>query len=205
MQCDRYSYSLSDLGDQYGRGYTLEIECQPCPLGSKCDDGEKSACDVGRKCEGGRAEDCPAGDKCPGTPIEQPCNMLFYQKDKGVNEECLPCPKGKQCAVVTDATDTPNSQYCYNENDDIICLETIDADYAVSVGVDCDQGYYCPEGEKLPCEPGTFNENFGRDTKCTACKAGFFCANYGSTDEEGQGKSSKFQIITRRIIHFRCL
>ena len=192
MQCGRYSYSLSDLGDQYGRGYTLETECQPCPLGSKCNDGEKSACDAGRKCEGGRAEDCPAGHKCPGTPIEQPCNMLFYQKDKGENEECLPCPKGEQCAVVTDNTDTPNSQYCYNENDDIICLETIDADYAISVGVDCDQGYYCPEGQKVPCEPGTFNENSGREIKCTACEAGFFCANYGSTDKEGQGKFFTF-------------
>ena len=44
----------------------------------------------------------------------------------------------------------------------------------------CDKGYYCPNGVKLPCTPGTYNNLYGQ-VKCRKCPSGDYTDYEAST------------------------
>jgi hypothetical protein len=94
-------------------------------------------CAPGYICGEGSSEltgtaDCPINHYCPGTDTSMaitPCEDGFYSNEGGLStaEECILCPAGYYCSVLSDAT-PPNY--------------STDTIYVTA----CPEGYYCPAG-----------------------------------------------------------
>ena len=145
----------------YGNGTGLS-ECTPCPGGTYCaSEGlavPEGQCEAGYYCT--EASDsptppaaiCPAGARCPaGAYVPTLCAAGFYQPNAG-QDECLRCPAGSYC----DGVDT-------------------------AVAIECELGYYCPEGTfsrtQRPCPKGTYGAATGlsAESECAPCPGGSYC------------------------------
>ena len=109
----------------------------------------------------------------------------------------IPCPKGMYCQAGTSINLTnmnvlTTPQPCFES---MHCPEG--SSNPMGAG-ECDEGFYCPFGEKLSCpigtfcpqkgqwepfacEPGSFNGMVGQ-TRCTPCPMGFICPGFGRID-----------------------
>ena len=158
-QADSQSPEKCPVGEfSYKLGLTAETECLSCLPGYYCptsgikEKGEMSLCSAGYYCKeaafigtpetdptgASRYGPCPPGHFCPsGTAEPIPCPPGTYSSAEGLQTEgsCTQCTAGKYCPTsgLTAAT------------------------------LDCDAGYFCPAGEKVPRR------------EANKCDAGFYC------------------------------
>lgn len=110
---------------------------------------------------------CPAGFFCPtGTSVPVPCPQGTFSNQLGLSNtsQCMSCPLGKYCASVNLTEPTGDCEAGY------YCalgnkLPTPTGVYPAS-GT-CPKGNYCPTGTVAPqpCPIGTFNPQTGSGTQ----------------------------------------
>ena len=141
-------------------------DCRPCPPGYFCDSLAKTSidftndlCEEGFFCPEGSSDgqnvnnQCQIGQYCPaGSANSAICPDGTYQDQVG-QSSCNPCDTGKLCI---------NDNSCSTSGN---CM------------VDCPAGYYCLNGYKKACPPGTYSDaiNLSDINQCVACPSGKYC------------------------------
>lgn len=142
---------------------TGSIACVSCVPGYQ--NGTRSCiqCLSGNYCPGnGIAVRCPAGNQCPlGSSSASPCTGNTYAAEGA--EKCTQCTNS---AVANSAKSA--------------CISCTAGEKVDLISSSCQK-----------CEPGTFSTAFSIGTSCTACSAGFYTSEAGSTScKECKGKTN---------------
>jgi len=134
---------------------------------------------------------CEPGHYCSGG-IKQPCPEGVYGWEYGLtNSSCSgPCSEGHHCPMgsvkADEKTCGTSYQFCPEGTGEIV--HNVRAGY-YTVGGDerknntrisetkCEPGFYCKNGIKTRCPPGTFGNQYGlKSDMCSGfCPAGFYC------------------------------
>ena len=146
---------------------------------------------------------CPTGHYCPGDGRRYKCPAGRYADSEGtVSDDCLgPCDRGYYCTLGSDSAKQNEcgsaNVYCRRgsprpisvtegyyggySGSDAFAQALWDARNTTrSVELLCEPGYYCQNGLKYPCPPGTFGWRYGMTTETCGgkCAAGFYCPSY---------------------------
>ncbi|CAG5113760.1 Oidioi.mRNA.OKI2018_I69.chr2.g7850.t1.cds [Oikopleura dioica] len=178
--CDQYG-THDDFGNAVPDDFTDATQLiKICPKGSYCPPGSifPELCDAGTygPAEGFRSSyeciPCDEGTYCPERGMEitgQNCTAGYYCSGGSKSKNPIDgvtgniCPKGYYCEA-----GTPQPQECNEGFATLFEGATSSTDCK-----ECYPGYYCPKGNKLPCEPGKFcpaGSSEGED-----CPAGHYC------------------------------
>ena len=140
----------------------------PCPSGYYCRNGEKIPCAAGsygskkylteERCEG----KCLPGYFCP---LGSTHNRQHECGGRNVF-----CPEGAKSPK-----SVSTGFYSYNSS----LVEGVDVDTGMTMSwqKECEVGYYCTEGKKHACPPGTYGYLKASKTRneCAPCRSGFYC------------------------------
>ncbi len=151
------------------------VVMEPCPLGMYCPgDGRRYKCPAGRYTDERQTSDPQCKDVCqrgyycePGSPSKTqfPCgNAKVY------------CPRGS-----SQPTPVTKGFYSGFSGADAFAQALWDkGNTTMSVELLCEPGYYCIDGRKFPCPPGTFGWRYGSyNPECGGkCAAGYYCPSY---------------------------
>ncbi|XP_043532727.1 zonadhesin isoform X4 [Chiloscyllium plagiosum] len=189
-------------------GRQLE-ECQPCPLGHWCKQGDPvlHRCPAGYFCDDViRAPfSLPIGpQKCPvhtysnitGATSQaacQPCPPGYYCNETGLTSyENYLCPLGYWCpgkgshhfcpgGTIGNQTGASFYKHCQPCPPGYYCPDPRRTGQPNINGVPCQAGYECPEGSitEIPCRPASYCGP--RTGNATVCPGGYFCPLGSST------------------------
>lgn len=145
-------------------------------------------CDPGHYCEGARRFPCEAGTYAAGYGNASPqceglCDPGYYCDPGSVSprqhvcgSSAFICPRGSQRPVPV-----LNGFYGIHTGDDAHARALWDEHNTTrSAQIPCEPGYYCVDGNKYPCPPGTYGWRHGlNSSECSGkCAAGYYCPSY---------------------------
>eukprot|EP00752_Nemacystus_decipiens_P010517 g9365.t1 len=149
---------------------------------------------------------CPAGWYCTGDGAGSECPPGTYGSEPGLSDPACSgvCAAGFYCGA---GATTPTESVCGGSG--LYCpvgsstpSTVLIGFYGVHAGIEaglqaardplnethsaqvlCEPGYFCEDGRKEPCPPGTFLGGYGESSResCTLCKAGFYCPGESTT------------------------
>jgi len=159
---DKWSCDNDKYADSLGMS-----ACLPCPAGYYCEATKRIACRP--DLDGKLSFYCPGGTRLPTSCGDGTYNNQEKSSDPN---DCKPCPLGKFCpsnptGVLVKINTCPAGNYCTGGT-------------GTSQGIQCEQGYYCPEGtaHHIECPAGKYCPTTGMsDTDLTTkdCDAGYWC------------------------------
>jgi hypothetical protein len=146
---------------------------------------------------------CPFGYYCPGDGRRYLCQNGYYGGQLGLyTSTCSgPCDEGYFCIEGSDNAKQykcgNSTVYCpHGSSYPMVVTEGFYSDFSgddagakrlwdslnetCSVEILCEPGYFCQNGKKYPCPPGTFGWKYGvTSNECGGkCAAGYYCPSY---------------------------
>ena len=165
-------------------------ECVPCTTGYYCPSGAHTApyyvCAAGYYCDYGSTTNakhyCPVGHYCPaGSGISLPCPAGKYNPNNYQYDpsQCYDCPAGHYCekSGLSGPTGQCDEGYYCSGGDKVPRPD----------GKFCDVGQYCPKGSSgvTACPAGSYQDSV-KQGSCMACPKGFFCPAGSVSFDSGQ-------------------
>lgn len=144
---------------------------------------------------------CPTGYYCPGDGRRYKCHPGTYSNILNVSSPaCVGlCKEGYYCES---GSSSPTQFECGSSN--VFCKRgstkptpAHSGFYTIHTGPDagakllwdkknstmsaeipCEPGYFCQNGIKIPCPPGTYAWRYGMNSTCPQCAKGHYCPSY---------------------------
>ncbi|XP_045184318.2 sushi, von Willebrand factor type A, EGF and pentraxin domain-containing protein 1-like [Mercenaria mercenaria] len=158
--------------------------CLTCPRYRFCDVSKLTEpageCDDGWECGRGETSPRPTGKECtPGSYCVKgrkfQCDVGYYQPYANMHT-CFECPEGMQCLTKGLSAPTgvcPSGYYC-----------RFDKASKTTLTYPCPAGYMCPNGIKIPCGKGHYQDET-QQTTCKRCPVGKYCSGVAQTSVSG--------------------